>query len=65
MTTPPEHQTYRGWQVYEDAAPLWEGQRWVGCSDRFETCVAGADKAEVLLSIDDIEDDANGRHPHH
>ncbi len=59
MTETPEHTQYRGWTVYQDPAPLWEGQRWIGCSDRFETCVAGIDKASVLLDIDDIEDEAN------
>ncbi len=61
-TTTPSHTVYRGWQVYEDPAPLWENQRWVGCSDKFETCVSGADKASVLLDIDDIEDEANVPH---
>lgn len=59
MSIAPDHQLYKGWQVYQDPAPLWEGSRWVGCSDRFETCVSGPTKADVLLDIDDIENDAS------
>jgi len=57
VTTTPEHTLYRGWQVYEDPAPLWEGARWVGCSDKFETCVSGPSMGEVFADIDDIEED--------
>jgi hypothetical protein len=53
MTTP-NHKQYFGWNVYEDPECLWEGARWVGCSDVYETCVSGATMSEVLMDIDDI-----------
>lgn len=58
VTTTLEHRLYRGWTVYQDPAPLWEGARWGGCSDEFETCVSNTTPGEVMLKIDDIEDEA-------
>ena len=59
MTTTPEHTLYRGWTVYQDPDAIWEGARWIGRSDKFETCVSNTTLGEVMLDIDDIEDEAS------